>query len=72
MNPGNLAVRIVTGHTFTDPVCDCCVGFLKFKVEGEKPKVETAAPAGKSPNRVTTAFWHRAADFRAAAIPPAI
>ena len=43
-------MRIVIDHTFTDPVCDCCIGFLKFKVEGETPKVETAAPVGKSPN----------------------
>jgi hypothetical protein len=58
VNPGNLEVRIVIDHTFTDPVCDCCVGFLKFKVEGEKPRVETAAPAGKVPQSGHDCFWH--------------
>src|SRR6476660_3114768 len=43
---GNQEVKIEIDDSFTDPVCNCCVGFLRFKVEGEEQKIETAEPAG--------------------------
>jgi hypothetical protein len=46
VNPGNLEVRIVIDHTFTDPVCDCCVGFLKFKVEEGKAQGRDSGAGG--------------------------
>ncbi len=46
-NPGQLrigqTVSITVDDTITDPVCDCCVGFLAFKRDAKR---EIGAPAG--------------------------
>jgi hypothetical protein len=43
---GNQEVKITIDDGFTEPACNCCVGFLRFKVEGKERKIETAEPAG--------------------------